>query len=360
MPDDAEDADDLDVRLDWPSGVVEEPGGPPPLTPSPAGGVTAPSETPRGLLPKLADDLGSLRQHIETMHEDIAGMVARVHALGAAVTGVEVAIADRLAEYADTVVQLGRGLTSNLSTYREGNDRTVADLRRALADSDELVRSVLQKTDDLAVAVGALRSGPAGVEADDDAIDVDDLRAVVQDAVAAFDVRSDVSQLASELASVGERLDALVAEAIIEPSAPSGIDGAMHAEILTALETMRTEFRQSAPATPRSPRASVDLEQERAIVSELQAIREEIAAVKRRIAVRAKAPTIDDEQIAQIVEQVSAAVALRLPDDELDRVAGLVAQRIADTFEVVSDEDSAFAAPEPEPPPSSKTSSRRR
>lgn len=366
VPDDAaEGDDDLDVRLDWPSGVAEEPAldAPPSASAPSEPGRDAPADAPatRGVLPQLSEELTSLRGRIETIHQDIAGLVARVHMLGGAITGVEVALGDRLSEYSETVVQLGRGLTSNLSTYREGNDRTVADLRRALADSEELLRAVLTKADDLAVELAAVRSelraavpAAATTAADDEALDVDDLRTLVEEVVASFDVRDDVARLAEDLKAMADRVSASVAGA----SAPSGtaaVDSALQAELLTALEQMRTELEQLRRAESRPSRSRAGVEQ--ALVSELEAMREEIAALKRRIAVRAKATGIDDEQIATIVEQVRAAIELRLPDDELVRVADAVATRFAENFEVVSEDD---APPDPAPERASRTSSRRR
>src|SRR5207302_1362039 len=184
-------------------------------------------------------------------HEDVAELVARLHTLGGAITGVEVTLGERLTEYSDTVVQLGRGLTANVSTYREGNERSVSELRRALADSEELLRAVLTKADDLAVGLAAVRSEmPAGTAGD-------------------------------------------------------------------------------------------------SLVAELHAIREELAQLKRRIAVRAKASVIDDEQIATIVDQVRAAIDVRLPAAEIERVAEVVARRMTEAFEVVADDEPAAPAPEP-------------
>ena len=293
-----------------------------------------PVRADRGLLPELADELSALRQHVEVLQQDVAGLVARLHTLGGSLTAVETAISDRLSEYADTVVQLGRGLTSSVATYREGNDRVVADVRRAIADSEELVRAVLARVDDLTVATEAtqraLSAEPAG-----DELDVDDLRAVVQEAVGPIDVRADLERLSAEVAALREQLHRdLSATATPAPAAP--VDVAVNAQVLTVLEALQTELEQLRRGGAPAARGKAGVEQ--ALVGELAAMREEIAALKRRIAVRAKATAIDDEQIAAIVEQVRAAIEFRLPDDELARVAEAVANRFAEAFEVVTDE----------------------
>lgn len=239
----------------------------------------------QGWLPQLTDELASLRRHIETVQDDVAGLVARVHALSTAVSGVEVTLGDRLTEYADTVVQLGRGLSTNVSTYREGNDRTVAELRRALADSEELLRTVLSKTDDVAVGLATVRT-ELSAEAADDALDVNELRDVVRDAVEPLDVRATIGQLRADVASLSDRF---TQELVATPKrrAPASVDAAMQAELLTAFGTLR----------------------------------DEVAGLKRRIALRAKP----------------------LTDEEVERLADAVAHRFTEAFEVVPDEDPAPA-----------------
>jgi hypothetical protein len=278
----------------------------------------------RGLLAQLSDDLAALRQRIEVVQQDVVGLVARVHTLGGAVAGVEVTLGGRLSEYSDTVVQLGRGLTANISTYRESNDRTVSELRRALADSEELLRTVLTKADDLAVEIAAVRNERTA-DAPAAPIDADELREIVHETIASFDARDSVGKLATELAALGDRITKELAARPLATPGPSGVDAAVHAELLTALEVLRTdvvaaveEMRAEVDRLRRAgakPTKPATTEHERALVGELEAMREEIAQLKRRIAVRAKATGIDDEQIAAIAEAV--------------------AQRISEAFEVV-------------------------
>ena len=170
----------------------------------------------QGLLPQLTDELTSLRTHVEVVQEDVAGVVARLHALGAAISGVEVTLGDRLTEYADTVVQLGRGLTTNVTTYREGNERTIAELRRALADSEELLRTVLTKADDLAVELATVRSELAA-DATDDSLDVDELRELVRDAVEPLDMRAAIEQLTADVGGLRDRFANELATAAAAP-----------------------------------------------------------------------------------------------------------------------------------------------
>jgi hypothetical protein len=290
----------------------------------------------QGLLPQLSDELISLRQHIETVEEDVAGLVARLHALGGAISGVEVTLGDRLSEYADTVVQLGRGLTTNVSTYREGNERTVAELRRALADSEELLRSVLTKADDLAIELATVRS-ELSADGSDDALDVDELRDIVRDVVEPLDVRVAIGQLTSDVAMLSDRLSNELAVATAAP--PASVDAAMQTELLTALERMRAELERVGRGDAADSKAAAAAERERAMVAELEAMREEIAGLKRRIPLRAKASGIDD----------------------VERLADAVAHRLAEAFEVVPDDEpapAATAAPKRASTPPAKTGSR--
>jgi hypothetical protein len=306
---------------------------------------------PQGLLPQLSDELTSLHRHIETVQEDVAGLVARLQALGGAISSVEVTLGDRLSEYADTVVQLGRGLTTNVSTYREGNERTAAELRRALADSEELLRTVLTKADDLAVELATVHT-ELSAEGPHDALDAEELRDIVRDVVEPLDVRAAVGHLASDVAALSGRLNN---ELAVTTAAPASVDAAMQAELLTALEGMRAELQRvgRGDAATSKAAAAADVERERALVSELEAMREEIAGLKRRIPLRAKASGIDDPQFAALVQQISAAVVLRLPDGDVERLADAVAHRLSQAFEVVPDDESA-SEPAPGPTPASK------
>jgi len=245
---------------------------------------------PQGLLPQLTDELTSLRQHVERIQEDVAGLVARLHTLDSAISGVEVRLGDRLTEYADTVVQLGRGFTTNLSTYREGNDRTIAELRRALADSEELLRTVLTKTDDVAVELATVHT-ELSTEGSDDGLDVDELRGIVREVVEPLDVRAAVGQLAADVAMLNDRVANELATTR-RTSPPAGVDAALQAQLLTAFETLR----------------------------------QEVAGLKRRIALRAKPTAIDDADV--------------------ERIADAIAKRITEAFEVVPD-DEPPRAPKP-------------
>jgi len=250
---------------------------------------------PQGLLPQLSAELTSLRTHVETVDEDVAGLAGRFAALGTAISDVEVTLGDRLAEYADTVVQLGRSLATNVTTYREGNERTIAELRRALADSEELLRTVLTKADDLAVELATVRTELAS-EGSDDSFDVDELRDIVREVVEPLDVRAAVGQLTTDVAGLSDRVANELAAAATAPTA-SSVDAAMQAEVLTALEEMRAE----------------------------------IAGLKRRIALR----------------------GTKLSDEEVEQVADAVARRISQAFEVVPDDE-----PTPPPKPPAKRASR--
>jgi hypothetical protein len=298
-----------------------------------------PGASARGLIPQLSQELATLRGRVDLVQSDVGALVARLHTLGEAISGVESALSDRLSEYADTVVQLGRGLTSNVSTYREGNERTVAELRRALADSEELLRAVLTKADDLAVEIASVRSGFA-TESPSDALDVDELRTVLHEALEPFDVRAAIDRLGVDVAALHERVSAsLETDALADaPASAPAVDSALQAEVLAGLEAVRAELQRLRRVEERASKSDATAAREQALVAELQAMRDEITQLKRRIAVRAKPATIDDGQLAALATQITAAVDLRLPDAELQRLADAVAQRFTEAFEVVPED----------------------
>jgi len=275
---------------------------------------------PQGLLLQLTDELTSLRSYIETVQQDVAGLLSRLHALETAVSSIEVTLGDRLTEYADTVVQLGRGLTTNVTTYREGNERTIAELRRALSDSEELLRTVLTKADDLAVDLAGVRAELSS-DGTSDSFDVDELRDIVRDAVEPLDSRAVIGQVTTSIAALSDRLTNEFAAAAGAPSSAS-VDAAMQAELLTAVEGMRADLQRLERVDTAGSTTADDDKRERALMAELETMREEIAGLKRRIALR----------------------GTKLSDDEVERVADAVARRVSQAFEVVPDE-------EPTPPP---------
>ena len=275
---------------------------------------------PQGLLPQLTAELTSLRTHVDTVDQDVAGLVGRLAALGTALSGVEATLGDRLAEYADTVVQLGRGLTTNLTTYREGNERTIAELRRALADSEELLRAVLTKADDLAIELASVRAELSS-DGTDHSFDADELRDIVRDAVTPLDLRAAIGQVTGGIAALSDRL---TNELAVAPSSTS-VDAAMQAELLTAVEGMRADLGRLRRAGAEKPTAAADDARERALMAELEAMREEIAGLKRRIALR----------------------RTKLSEEEVEQVADAVARRVSQAFEVVPDDEPAPPPPKP-------------
>lgn len=298
--------------------------------------ATTMHETDRGLIPQVTQDLAALRERLDAVQHDVAELVARLHTLDGAITGVETSLGDRLADYADTVVQLGRGLTSNVSTYREGNERTVSDLRRALADSEELLRAVLTKSDDLAVEIASMRRELSS-DLPSDALDVDELRVVLHEALEPFDARAAIDRLSADVAALHERVRASTGTAETSPSTPD-VSAAVQAEVLKGLDGVRTELQRLRRADARTPKDGAAVAREQALVAELHAIRDEITQLKRRIAVRAKAPTIDDEQLSAIASRIGATVDLRVPDADLDRLADAVTRRLSEAFELVPED----------------------
>jgi len=102
--------------------------------------------------------------------------------------------------------------------------------------------------------------------------------------------------------------------------------------LLTAVEGMRSDLKRLGRAGAQKSTTAVDDERERALMAELETMREEIAGLKRRIALR----------------------RTKLSEDEVERVADAVARRVSQAFEVVPDDEPA----PPPPKPATKRASR--
>jgi hypothetical protein len=98
---------------------------------------------------------------------------------------------------------------------------------------------------------------------------------------------------------------------------------------------VRAELARVAAAGSKKPSAGPASDELRA---DLEAIRAEIALLKRRIAVRSKTSMLDDEQIEELAERISAAVRPTLTSRELDRIASTVVNLLTESLEVVPDE----------------------
>jgi len=168
------DDDELGVQLDWPgedTGFTLRPDAKEKRRPAeapkrprkrPAQAAPAP---PRAAAPRTApvpaadppaDDAGpvpllpALFRRLEAVSSNIATLAMRVDALGATTSSLHAAFSDRLTEYVDTVAHITRSQQDSLEEYRHGNDRVVAELRRAVGESDDVLRRVAARVDEVA------------------------------------------------------------------------------------------------------------------------------------------------------------------------------------------------------------------
>lgn len=159
----ADDGDsELGVELEWP----EDEDKPAPMPRSRARTATgertasvavegdaAPPQTP--LLPALASRLEGVRDGVSTL-----GL--RVDALQSTTTSFQSSLSDRLAEYMEAIRQIARAQQEMLDDYRHGNERSIAELRRTLATSDDSLRRVAARVDEL---ISGVVSIPAPTQA---------------------------------------------------------------------------------------------------------------------------------------------------------------------------------------------------
>jgi chromosome segregation ATPase len=303
VPTDDDDAgDDLDVRLRWPDGITPAPVEPPPDALTKAelatasdldegGGTTRHGAAHSPLLPKLAGDVDGVRASVATL-------IAQLEGLTVATQRVPSVVSDRLAQYTETITQSARAQTAKVDDYREQSDRSARDVRSALAETDELVRTLVERLEDLFALSEAA---------------------------------------ASRVEQVGTALErALASGAGLDQDALQLIEG-LHAEI----RVLREHVAEVAQRAEQPPRPADD----RALTRELESIREELTTLKRRVGVRAKAPRLDEDQITELVDRIGAHSQSGLGDDDMVRIAATVAKLVTDAFEIVAEEPVAPAQP---------------
>lgn len=107
-----------------------------------------------GELEISGDDLSgisdpAMASRLETIHRSMSTLGMRIDALVTSTTSYRSALTDRLNEYADLVTKLTRAQASDLEEYRRANERTLTDLRRGLATSEETLERVGARIDSM-------------------------------------------------------------------------------------------------------------------------------------------------------------------------------------------------------------------
>jgi hypothetical protein len=83
----------------------------------------------------------------------------RIDALVTSTTTYRTALTDRLTEYSDLVAKLTRAQGADLEEYQRTNERTVADLRRGLASSEEILQRLEERIEGIQAGPGAPTTG---------------------------------------------------------------------------------------------------------------------------------------------------------------------------------------------------------
>jgi predicted nucleic acid-binding Zn-ribbon protein len=339
---------DIDVRLEWPEGAAAAP-----LAPSDAWRPSARVERgPVALAPPL---LPSLAADVHALEKAVASLATQLESVNLAIHGVGSVVSDRLVDYTETISRQTAKQSSTFGDYHAATQRALVELRDALAASDDLVQSLVSRVDELGSELEAVTAHT-------------DAAALVQPIGA---LHSDVTALRGEVADV--RVDiAEIAEVEEAPSASAagGVDSdeliLVRDEIVAAFEATRDELsgqlasvaERASALQPTIGGASI------AVTSELAAIRDELAQLKRRLAVRAKSSMLDDEQVDELAVRVAGQVRLQLSDAELTHIGSMVAEIVSESFEVVVESpppppaaaptpaaSPTPAAPAPTPPP---------
>ncbi len=86
---------------------------------------------------------------LEMVHSSMSTLSMRVDALVTSTTSYRSAMTDRLNEYADLVTKLTRTQATDIEEYRRANERTLDELRRGLAASEETLERVGARVESL-------------------------------------------------------------------------------------------------------------------------------------------------------------------------------------------------------------------
>ena len=244
--------------FDEPSGVDDEPD-------------TAPVVP---LLPAMAG-------RIESVHGALAALSIRIDGLVGATNSLRTALAEQIEEYTDAVSGVVRAQSQEVEDYRRANERVVAELRRGSVGGDDVSRRLSLRLDELGADVAAV---------------TDTLR--------------NVGAETRQVTSATEKLVHLVT---------AGLDE-FGEHVLARLETIAEAAGQRQPIEfsggsgfSELPQPVIDTAPLVAVVREMVAedvvgpVREELAQLKRRLAVRAKAPLVlESTDIERLAESVAA------------------------------------------------------
>lgn len=229
--------------------------------------------------------LPALAGRLEAIQGALATLAMRIDAVAAALGSFRATFGDRVDDYTETAAQLQRASAVELDEQRRVTERLLAELRRGVSDNDTALQRLAGRVDDVVTGVAGLVR------------------------------RTEADQ---SLAPADMTLDE-VGEAVAEHAA---------AALRTSFEAVRVEL--DGGEVLAAVRLELDALGGR-LDAGLGAARDEVHLLKRRLAVRAKAPVnLDDAQLDAIADAVlshlpSAAAA---PDVDIDAVAREVAAQV--------------------------------
>jgi hypothetical protein len=270
----------------------------------------------------------AMRDDVQALADEVRGLSDSVAALDRSAAPATPAETDdgALEDDGELLVQLTEELATLRAELAEG---LVVEPSDALSASLDALRS---EVDALHAALSELRApspapapepAPAGPSADliatvfDELSGIrgglDELRAQIEDGGVAVDAAGFAASPPAEVEVLGDQLAAL------RDLVASEIDGLRQA-VVTAADRRDEELAQASAPAPTDVRARLDADTLEELRDEIRAagavsdqvidaLRDELKALRRRIAVKASERVLDDDQLAQIADAVAQRLA---------------------------------------------------
>jgi len=280
--------EELGPVLEWP-GHEDNPDDRP-LRPDAAAPVSADAPSEEEAMPKpdpgVSEErpramafLPAITHQVENLTNTISTLSMRLDTVSSAVASLRSTLSERLTDYSESLATVVRSQSDTVEEYRHNQDRAIADLRRSIVATDEALRKLTGRLEELLAA-------PRGL---------------------------------SEFVGSDGFDPNLASHAVL-----ANLDAAAHA---------LSEQLESAAQVPTQ-------QSNDEIVDELHLLRDEVQALKRRVGLRARAPvSLDDEQLEAIASAVGSTQGTRLTDTELERIVDSIVKRLEAMIEVVPDEE---------------------
>jgi chromosome segregation ATPase len=352
-------------------------------------------EKPESPFPTTTALLPTLARRIDDLGGGLASASMRIDALGAATASLHSALSDRISEFGETVAKLARSQSDTIDEYRHGNDRSLAEMRRAITNSEAVLRKLSGRADELLRDSEALAEliremsfvtppPPPPPEGNGVAPMLEQIsdelrRAIVELGDNFTRVEMALQQpnndklpdVAGELALLRDQLVQLEGPDVVGELASLRDQVAQLGgpDVAGQLASLRDQLEQLGGQVEQLggqvEQAGGHVEQGGPdVASELASLRDEVQQVKRRIGLRARATvSLDDDQLHEMASAVNQRLKPpTLDDDDLSRIAEAIVLRLEASLEVVPGDtpEEAPAEPAPKPARPRKTSSPRK